>query len=128
MAPGLMKLSFSRITLFSSALILSFSAQAENHQQVTIQGVASNTAIGIGSRATMNIASTQGVPVGGSNRQVAHVKGAVINSAVGAANAELNIASKTPSGGSGNQAISVGGAIVNQASGAQTSIVNIGSR
>jgi uncharacterized protein YcfL len=88
--------------LFLSMLMLSgLNAEVKiggnNEQKVTVQnGVIGNSAVGVMSKATQNVASNKGkVKIGGNNKQEVTVKNGVIgNSAVGVmSKAEQNIAS-----------------------------------
>jgi len=88
--------------LFFSAVV-SLQAHAavtvggNNQQKVTVtNGAIANSAVGVGAKATQNVASNKGnVKIGGNNKQEVTVKnGAIVNSAVGVmSKAEQNIAS-----------------------------------
>ncbi len=78
------------IILAAMVMAVSVGAQAEikiggkNSQKVDVKGAVNNMAIGVGSKATQNLASNKGdVKIGGANSQEVNVKGAVNNMAIG---------------------------------------------
>lgn len=78
------------IIIACAALAMAAGAQAEikiggkNTQKVDVKGAVNNMAIGVGAKATQNLASNKGdVKIGGANTQEVNVKGAVNNMAIG---------------------------------------------
>ena len=112
-----------------SALAGAVTINGNNQQKVTVTGGVVNTAIGPGSKATMNLASNTGNQVMGSNSQSVNIKGVVVNSATYGASSTLNVASKTRSGSSGNQHVQINGAVFTTAAGrGVNSEVNLGGK
>lgn len=112
-----------------SGLAFAVTIHGNNQQKVSVTGGAVNTAIGVGSKATMNLASNTGSQVMGSNSQSVDIKGVVVNSAFNGASSTLNVASKTRAGSSGNQHVQINGAVFTTATGRGVhSEVNLGGK
>ncbi len=112
-----------------SGLACAVTIHGNNQQKVSVSGGAVNTAIGAGSKATMNLGSNTGKQVMGSNSQSVDIKGVVVNSATNGASSTLNVASKTRSGSSGNQNVQINGAVFTSATGRGVhSEVNLGGK
>ena len=113
----------------ASGLGFAVTINGNNQQKVSLTGGAVNTAIGVGSKATMNLGSNTGNQVMGSNSQSVDIKGVVVNSATSGASSTLNVASKTRSGSSGNQNVQINGAVFTSATGRGVrSEVNLGGK
>lgn len=113
----------------ASGLTFAVTINGSNQQKVSVSGGAVNTAIGAGSKATMNLGSNTGSQAMGSNSQSVDIKGVVVNSATSGASSTLNVASKTRSGSSGSQNVQINGAVFTSASGRGVhSEVNLGGK
>lgn len=113
----------------TSGLALAVTINGNNQQKVSVTGGAINSAIGAGSKATMNLGSNTGAQVMGSNRQNVDIKGVVVNTAINGASSTLNVASKTRAGSSGTQTVQINGAVFTSATGRGVhSEVNLGGK
>ena len=113
----------------ASGLVFAVTINGSNQQKVSVTGGAVNTAIGAGSKATMNIGSNSGRQVMGSNSQSVDIQGVVVNSATNGASSTLNVASKTRAGSTGNQNVQINGAVFTSATGRGVrSEVNLGGK
>lgn len=120
--------AFLRVGTIFMAAFMACAVQAQNNQQVFVNGGAVNIA-GPGAHAVMNISSTKNISHIRGNQQTTVVNGAVVNAAMFGAYSELNIASRNGGAGTGNQVVSVGGPVVSQASGMGVrNVVNIGGK